>query len=326
MSLERVWYGGHWLVYPLLPLSWIYRALVGARRLAYRGGWIRRHAVPVPVIIVGNLTVGGTGKTPLVLWLADFLSRQGLVPGIITGGYRGGSASWPRTVTADADPLELGDESVLLARRSGCPVAAGPDRVAAARLILRQTDCDIIIADDGLQHYRLERDLEILMVDGTRGFGNGHCLPAGPLREPRSQARRFDLKVCTGEACPQGDLMELRPGALISLRNPTRTRALSDLRGQRVTAVAAIGNPERFFSLLRRYGLHLDELAYRDHHPFTAEDAALWPPGPVVMTEKDAIKCLGFAGADHWYLPVHAVLSPAFEQQLSQKLKGLIDG
>ena len=182
MTPQSIWYGEHWLVYPLLPLSGLYRAAVWARRLAYRRGWIERHRMPVPVIVVGNLTVGGTGKTPLVLWLCDFLRRRGVNPGIVTRGYGGSAADWPRMVASDADPFELGDEPVLLARRSGCPVAAGPDRVAAARKLLQEAGCDLIVADDGLQHYRLERDLEILVTDATRGYGNGHCLPAGPLR------------------------------------------------------------------------------------------------------------------------------------------------
>lgn len=326
MSPEKIWYGGHWLAYVLLPLSWMYRLVAVVRRLAYRRGLLASWRMPVPVIVVGNLTVGGTGKTPLVLWLADFLRRRGLNPGVVLRGYGGTARDWPRMVSADGDPFELGDEAVLLARRSGCPVAAGPDRVAAARLLLDRAGCDIVVSDDGLQHYRLQRDLEILVIDAARGFGNGHCLPAGPLREPSSRASEVPLRVCNGGPCSGGEVMRLDPGDLVNLRDPMLTRPLSTLNRQRVTGVAGIGNPGRFFTLLRQFGLHLDERPYPDHYRFAAEDTASWPPGPVVMTEKDAVKCASIAGDNHWYLPVEAVLGAAFERQLSEQLKGLIDG
>ena len=326
MSPEKLWYGNHWLAYALLPLSWIYRLAVALRRLAYRRSWLKSWRMPVPVIVVGNLTVGGTGKTPMVLWLLGYLRRRGLNPGIVLRGYGGTARDWPRMIPVDGDPFELGDEAVLLARRGACPVAAGPDRVAAARLLLDRVGCNILICDDGLQHYRLQRDLEIMVVDATRGFGNGHCLPAGPLREPRSRASEVPLQVCNGGSCPGGEVMHLEPGALVNLRDPILTRPLSALNRQRVTAVAGIGNPERFFALLRHFGLHLDERPYPDHHRFNTEDAASWPPGPVVMTEKDAVKCASVASENCWFLPVEAVPSATFECQLSEQLKGLIDG
>jgi tetraacyldisaccharide 4'-kinase len=326
MRPEAVWYGGHWLAYPLLPLSWVFCLLIALRRLAYRRGWFSARRLPVPVIVVGNLTVGGTGKTPLVLWLADYLRRRGRRPGILLRGYGGNATGWPRLVSAGSDPREVGDEAALLARRGVCPVAAGPDRPAAARLLLDRAGCDIILSDDGLQHYRLARDLEILVVDASRGFGNGHCLPAGPLREPVSRAREIPLRVCSGGPCPGGQVMEMVPRGLANLRNPALTRSLAAFAGRRVTAVAGIGNPERFFALLRGQGLYLDERPYPDHHGFVAADAGAWPPGPVIMTEKDAVKCLPFARPDHWYLPADAVLGAGFERQLSDQLKGLIDG
>jgi tetraacyldisaccharide 4'-kinase len=205
-------------------------------------------------------------------------------------------------------------------------VAVGADRADAAELLLHQAGCDIILCDDGLQHYGLRRDLEILVVDAMRGFGNGHCLPAGPLREPVWRASGIPLRICNGGACPGGDVMHLEPGSLVSLRDPTVTKPLSVLKRQRVTAVAGVGNPARFFDLLRRRGLYLDERPYPDHYGFDAQDAASWPPGPVVMTEKDAVKCARFAGEDHWYLPVEAVPSADFERRLSEAMKGLIDG
>lgn len=321
MDLEAIWYRrGHPLSLLLFPLSWLFCALVWVRRLAYRRGWLASHRLPTPVIVVGNLTVGGTGKTPFVIWLSEFLRRRGYRPGIITRGYGGSASQWPRRVGPEADPFAVGDEAVLLARRSGCPVAAGPDRVAAAQMLIADDGCDIIVTDDGLQHYRLQRDLEVLVVDGERCFGNGRCLPAGPLREAPSRRRDVDLTVYNGGDCADGWQMKLVPGRLVNLRDPDVTRDLAELRRQRVTAVAGVGNPGRFFSLLRGYGLHLDERPYGDHYRFSAEDVASWPPGPVIMTEKDAVKCEGFARADHWSLPVDVVMDTGFDELLSSRL------
>ncbi|MCB2263181.1 MAG: tetraacyldisaccharide 4'-kinase [Candidatus Thiosymbion ectosymbiont of Robbea hypermnestra] len=324
--VESLWYGGHPLSYALLPSSWLYCGGVWLRRLAYRRAWRRRHRLPVPVIVVGNLTVGGTGKTPLVLWVTDLLRRQGYRPGILLRGYGGSGTRRPRLVSRDSDPREVGDEAVLLARRSGCPVVAGADRVAAGERLLADCTCDMIVSDDGLQHYRLWRDLEILVVDASRRFGNGRCLPAGPLREPVARRREVDLIVCNGGSCPGGQIMHLVPEPLVNLGDQGITRSLEALRGRRVTAVAGIGNPDRFFDLLRRRGLHVNERPYPDHHPFRREDATSWPPGPVVMTEKDAVKCTGFALPDFWYLPVAARLQDGCDRLLLEKLKGIGDG
>jgi len=321
MDPGPIWYRrGHPLSLVLLPLSWLFCGVAWMRRIAYRREWLFSHRLPVPVIVVGNLTVGGTGKTPLVIWLTELLRREGYRPGIVTRGYGGNASKWPQPVTPESDPFALGDEPVLLARRSGCPVAAGVDRVAAARTLIGGEGCDIIVSDDGLQHYRLQRDLEILVVDAERGFGNRRCLPAGPLREPPSRGREADLTVCNGGACKDGWEMRMVPESLVNLREPGVTRDVAELRGRRVTAVAGIGNPGRFFATLRKDGLHLDERIYADHHPFTAEDAASWPPGPVVMTEKDAVKCEGFAGPDHWYLAAKVTMEAGFERRLSERL------
>jgi len=322
---EAVWYDGHPLSYALLPLSWLYCGIVRLRRLIYRRAWLGSHRLPVPVIVVGNFTVGGTGKTPLVLGVTDLLRRRGYRPGILVRGYGGRGARWPRLVTGDDDPFEVGDEPILLARRSGCPVVAGVDRVAAGALLLADCECDMIVSDDGLQHYGLRRDLEILVVDASRQFGNGRCLPAGPLREPTAR-RRADLTLCNGGPCPDGQVMHLVPGPLVNLADQGVTQDLGELRGQRVTAVAGIGNPDRFFAHLRRRGLHVYERPYPDHHPFSRKDAASWPPGPVVMTEKDAVKCAGFARPDFWYLPVASQLPSGFERLLLEKLKGIGNG
>jgi tetraacyldisaccharide 4'-kinase len=320
-----VWYGRdgrHPLVWLLWPLSWLYGAIVRVRRSAYRKGWFSSERLPVPVILVGNLTVGGTGKTPLVLRLVELLRAQGWTPAIITRGYGGRAEHWPQRVMPDSDPDRVGDEPVLLARRSGCVVVAGPDRVAAGRLAIELSGCDILVSDDGLQHYRLARDLEIVLIDGTRGFGNGHCLPAGPLREPPARLNSVDLVLYKGGTGP-GHRMQLHPGELVNLRDPTQRRPLSDLSGQQVRAVAGIGHPEPFFRQLEAAGLVVERRPYPDHHRYRPEDSERWRGRPVVMTEKDAVKCTAFAEADHWSLPVAAILDPEFESRLLTKLDQL---
>jgi len=333
-----LWYGppSPWSAV-LRPLSWAYCSVAMGRRLAYGRGWLRAVRLPVPVIVVGNISVGGTGKTPLVLWLAEWLRGRGLRPGILTRGYGGSTRDWPRRVRPDSDPAELGDEPVLLARRGGCPVVAGPDRIADGVVLTRELGCNLLVSDDGLQHYRLRRDLEIAVLDGQRGLGNGRCLPAGPLREPPRRLTQVDLVVATGGGGLVSHLvqgggrglvhaLDLVPGPLVNLAEPSRTRTLAELRGQRVTAVAGIGNPGRFFDLLRSSGLEVAERVYPDHYPYAAADAADWGEGMVLMTEKDAVKCTGFARASHWYLPVEARPSAAFIASLEQCLEVLIRG
>jgi tetraacyldisaccharide 4'-kinase len=318
-----IWYGRHHpLARLLLPLSWLYGAIIRVRRRAYLKGRLTSERLPVPVILVGNLTVGGTGKTPLVLHLVELLRAQGWTPAIITRGYGGRAEHWPQRVTPDSDPDRVGDEPVLLARRSDCVVVAGPDRVAAGRLAIELSGGDILVSDDGLQHYRLARDLEIVLIDGTRGFGNGHCLPAGPLREPPARLESVDLVLYKGGAGP-GHRMQLRPGELVNLCDPTQRRPLSDLSGQRVRAVAGIGHPEPFFRQLEEAGLVVERWPYPDHHRYRSEDSERWRGRPVVMTEKDAVKCAAFAEADHWSLPVEAILDPYFESHLLAKLDQL---
>jgi tetraacyldisaccharide 4'-kinase len=277
------------------------------------------HRLPVPVVIVGNLTVGGTGKTPLVLAIAELARARGWRPAIITRGYGARSVHWPRVVGADDDPRQVGDEPLLLARRGLCPVVAGPDRVADGELAIHRYGCDLLLSDDGLQHYRLGRDLEIAVIDGARGLGNGRCLPAGPLREPRGRLATLDLVIENGGERP-GHRFQLVPGTVTSLCDPTQGRPLDAYRGQRVTAVAGIGNPGRFFTMLRDHGILVDERPYPDHHPFTAGDLDDWGPGPVLMTEKDAVKCSRFAGTDRWMCPVSAVPDDAFIDALFAQL------
>ncbi len=273
----------------------------------------------MPVLVVGNITVGGTGKTPLVIWLAEFLGRHGFSPGVICRGYGGHGRTWPAPVTVHSDPFEVGDEPVVIARRTGYPVVAGPDRVADVRALLDSAACDVVISDDGLQHYPLERDLEVIVVDGRRGEGNGRCLPAGPLREPVSRLRSADFVVANQTA---------RPGEICMRLKLSAPRALSDdqpssfeaLRHGPVHAVCGIGNPERFFASLRGEGLCLVEHVFADHHPFSAEDLCFEESLPVVMTEKDAVKCRGFAEAQHWYVPVTAELPDTFGRTVVERI------
>lgn len=308
---EAVWYGRHPLALVLAPLGWLYCGIARLRRAAYRRGLLTAYRSPAPVVVVGNLTVGGTGKTPLVLLIAQAAIERGWRPAIITRGYRGAARDWPRLVAPDDDPALVGDEPAMMAARRICPVIAGPDRAADARLALAGQRADLLICDDGLQHYRLARDLELAVIDARRGLGNRRCLPAGPLREPPGRLREVDLVVINGESGSEGEVgFTLRPGDARSLARPGQTKPLAAFAGTRVTAVAGIGNPGRFFEMLAGYGIEIDSRAYPDHHGFSASDLADWPHGPVLMTEKDGVKCASFAGADHWVCPVDAVPDP----------------
>lgn len=271
------------------------------------------------MIVVGNLVAGGAGKTPLALWIAGFLGSKGWSPAIVSRGY-GGSVEVPREATIVSDPAEVGDEPVVLARRSGVPVWVGPDRLQAiAALRRRHPECSVVILDDGLQHYRLRRDLEIVIVD-ARGFGNGWLLPAGPLREPPSRLRSVDAVIRHGAEGIQGYAMRLE-GAEVHRATDARTRReLKSFAGERVHALAGIGDPERFFAALRAHGIDVVPHPYPDHHPYRAADLEFGDAAPVVMTEKDAVKCKRFAKPHHWVLPVQAVVDAAFGEWLLQQL------
>jgi tetraacyldisaccharide 4'-kinase len=290
--LNRIWYGNSPLRWALWPVSAVYLALTRVRRAAYRRGWREVVDSPVPVIVVGNVSVGGTGKTPFVIWLAEQLKQSGRKVGIVTRGYRGKGTEWPRAVAPDSDAEEVGDEPVLLARRTGCPVVAGPDRVACVEALLEKTRVDVVLSDDGLQHYRLGRSFEIAVVDGARGMGNGLCLPAGPLREPVSRLQEVDAIVVNGgdwghagvfrAAAVVTKVYHLKDGAL---------RTLDSFRSELVHAVAGIGNPERFFELLRDADLDVEAHPLEDHAEIGQEQLTFDEPGAVLITEKDAVKC-----------------------------------
>jgi tetraacyldisaccharide 4'-kinase len=319
--LVRTWYSHSRWSLLVLPLSWLFCAFAVLRRSAYRSGLLRRHALGVKVVVVGNITVGGTGKTPMVIALVQRLQRTGLCVGILCRGYRGRSRHWPLRVTAASDPQQVGDEAVLLAARTGAPVFAGPDRLAAGRALLAQHPCDVLICDDGLQHYRLRRDLEILLVDPRRGYGNRQCLPAGPLREPLSRLQTVDAVVEYGAAAGRRFGTTLSISTACRLADPPESRPLDAFSGQSVHAVAGIADPQRFFSALRGVGIEVEPHAFPDHHAFSAEDLAFDDSRPVLMTEKDAVKCAAFAASHWWSVPAELELDAAFVDWLVGSLK-----
>ncbi|MFL6617820.1 MAG: tetraacyldisaccharide 4'-kinase [Povalibacter sp.] len=327
-ALQRLWYQGkpRWLFVSLMPLSCLFLLVVKARRAFYKIGWFKAHKVPAAVIVVGNVTVGGTGKTPFVMWLAELMQQRGRRVGIVLRGYGGTSTQWPRQVTSQTSALDVGDEAVLHARRTGAIVVAGPDRVAAAELAIR-LGAELIISDDGLQHYRLARDAEICVLDHRRGLGTRWVLPAGPLREPSSRMRSVDLIVSTvrgndGATCKLDSdvLASAHIDEAISLISGER-RPLKAFIDGKVHAIAAIGHPEAFFAGLRQAGLELDMRAFADHAALTAVDIQFADQLPVLMTEKDAVKCLSFADERHWYVPLQLHVEP----QDAAKVSALID-
>jgi tetraacyldisaccharide 4'-kinase len=304
-SLTALWYGNSPLRWGLFPLALVYQGLARLRRAAYQRGTLKTVELPVPVVVVGNVTVGGTGKTPFVIWLAAQLQKRNLRVGIVTRGYRGKARDWPRVVTSTSDPLEVGDEPVLLARRTGCPVVAGPDRVAAAQRLLAEQPVDVLISDDGLQHYRLARRFEIAVVDGVRGMGNGLCLPAGPLREPAGRIGEVDAIVVNGGDWGHAGVFRAHTVVAGVQRVTNREpRTLESFKGATVHAVAGIGNPQRFFDLLDEAGLDVLPHPLEDHAEIGPEQLTFEEPGAVLVTEKDAVKCEAFAHANVWSVVV----------------------
>jgi tetraacyldisaccharide 4'-kinase len=316
----------HWsrrgaIAWLLWPASLLFAVVVRLRRVLYKLRILGSVHPGVPVIVVGNLGAGGSGKTPLVLRIAEILREHGWKPGIVSRGY-GGTAVAPREATIASDPAEVGDEPMLLARRSGCPVWVAPDRVAACRALRAQhPECNVILSDDGLQHYALRRDLEICVLD-ERALGNGFLQPAGPLREPRARLGSVDAVVVHGESAVQGYRMVLEGDELVRFTDARDVRAAKAFAGQRMHAVAGIGDPRRFFLQLARFGLKLVPHPFPDHHPFRAEDLAFGDADPVGMTEKDAVKCKRLAQPHFWVFPVSAALDPAFQRWLLEKLGG----
>jgi tetraacyldisaccharide 4'-kinase len=325
----RHWVSRGALAWLLWPASLAFGVVAVVRRFLFRIKVLGSKHPGIPVIVVGNLTAGGSGKTPLVLWIVELLKEHRWKPGIVSRGY-GGSAEHPVEASIASDPAEVGDEPILLARRSGCPVWVAPDRVAACRVLReKHPECDVIVTDDGLQHYALARDIEICVVDG-KGFGNGFLMPAGPLRESPSRLRSVDAVVAHGAKGlavhgangVAGHDMKLEGDKLVSMSNAHDIRPAKSFAGQTVHAVAGIGDPKRFFLHLARFGIKPVPHPFPDHHPFAAADLDFGDAAPVVMTEKDAVKCKRFAKANHWVFPVSASLDPAFERWLLERLSG----
>ena len=314
----KCWTGRGAIAWLLWPLSLVFRVVVFVRRILYGLRLFRSVHPGIPVIVVGNLTVGGSGKTPLVIWIAEFLKSKGWVPGIVSRGY-GARITEPRAATVADDAAEVGDEPILLSRRSGCPVWVGADRVkVAARLRAAHEDVNVLVLDDGLQHYALRRDLEIAVLD-ARGFGNGFLLPAGPLREPRSRLRSVDAVVSHASSA-RGYAMRLEGDLLHRMTDARERQPLKAFAGQRVHAVAGIGDPNRFFLHLGKAGLKVVPHPFPDHHPFTPRDLEFGDGLPVLLTEKDAVKLRSVARPGWWVLPVSAQLDPAFGTWLLGKL------
>ncbi len=319
MNIPRFWLQGGWQAWLLLPLAALFCLLTLLRRQYYR--LVPPNPLPVPVIVVGNLTVGGSGKTPVVAALAQHLRARGWQVGIISRGYGGRAPHYPLAVTPTTDPVQAGDEPVLLAQLTACPVVVAPDRHQAACHLLARTTCTVLLSDDGLQHYRLPRDLELVILPETR-CGNGYCLPAGPLRESARRLHRVDWVLTRGVPQPNEWPVHLEPGLVWNLADPARQHPLSHWQGQTVQALAGIAYPERFFTLLRAAGLVVLARPFPDHHVYTAADcpATRWP---LFMTAKDAVKCARFGLRNAWVVPVTAVLAAAFWQQLEQRLESV---
>lgn len=327
-GINRLWYEPSWrrAAWLLAPLAGLFALIAALRRVAYRVRVLRSRHPGVPVVVVGNLTVGGSGKTPLVIWLAQQLSQRGRRVGIISRGY-GGTQRAPARLPDSANPMVYGDEPALIQSATGLPVAVARIRSRAARLLVERDAADVIVCDDGLQHYALRRDYEIAVVDGQRGFGNGWLLPAGPLREPPSRLRRVDAVVVRdpGAAGVPGladlapDRVEMRlvlGGLRQVLADSAGLTDLAQWRGRSVHAVAGIGLPGRFFAALRAAGLAVQEHAAADHHSWSARELDFGDGLPVLMTGKDAVKCRGFA-QPHWYsVELRAEIPPAQAERL----------
>ena len=324
--LDHYWYSQNPVAWIMLPLSWLFCTVAIVRRFFYIKGWLASCGVDAPVVVVGNISVGGTGKTPLIIGLCEYLARQGFSPGVVSRGY-GASLSGEHSVAANDDAAICGDEPLLVKQRTGCPVVVGKDRVAAARKLVAEHDCDVVLSDDGMQHYRLRRDVEIAVVDADRKFGNGYCLPAGPLRETESRLSAVDMVVHHGITEDEyrfslefEDTVNLVTG---------EHKSLDSFRDITVHALAGIGYPQRFFNQLRRYGLHLIEHPFPDHHAFSLDDINFTDGLPILMTEKDAVKCARLQPhqshervlGDCWSVPVSAHLSSQLGPDLVELIR-----
>ena len=315
--LDHYWYSQNPVAWALLPLSWLFCLVAMLRRQLYLFGVLKQHKLPVPVMVIGNISVGGTGKTPLIIAVSELLSQKGFKPGIISRGY-GGDFSGVHSVSENDDATVCGDEPLLIKNRTGLPVVISSDRVAAAEYLLANNACDVLLSDDGMQHYRMQRDAEIAVVDSKRMHGNGFCIPAGPLREPVGRLQQVDMVVHHGD--PSRDYhFTLNFDRCTELMSGSK-KSLSELAVAPVHAVAGIGHPQRFFEQLRDQGLEVIEHPFPDHHVYSATDFEFDDQLPVLMTEKDAVKCVGLKLQDALSVPVSASLS----DKLVEDIAGLV--
>lgn len=321
--IDHYWSGFNPVSIGLLPLTLIFCCLVFIRKALYRLSILPSYHAPVPVIIVGNISVGGTGKTPLIIDLVKQLRARGLKPGVISRGYGGESSRWPVTVSATSTAREVGDEPCLIYQKTAVPLVAGPSRKADIETLLSQHDCDIILSDDGMQHYALKRDLEIAIVDAKRGFGNGLCLPSGPLREPRSRLKQVDLILYNGGA---GDAASftLQADSYEPLSAQSSAQPLSGLMGEKVHAVAGIGHPQRFFDMLTDQGLVVIPHAFPDHYQYQQGDLDFADDLPILMTDKDAVKCQGFSRPGLYTVPVKMELTGIAQARIDRLIDSLL--
>jgi tetraacyldisaccharide 4'-kinase len=316
----KLWYQPNCFVYFLLPLSWCYQGIIFLRHFFYRIGLKTITHFKVPVIVVGNLTVGGTGKTPLVIWLANLLQKEGFRPGIVSRGYKAKTTSFPHIVNKKDTASLVGDEAILIAQKTNCPIVIDPNRVAAVKKLLAATNCNIVISDDGLQHLALGRDLEILVIDGKRRLGNGFCLPGGPLREPKNKLNKVDFIVTNGQALNGEFSMQFKVQKIYNLKNPRLHRSAINFKKETIHAVTGIGNPEKFFSLLRKLKLKIIEHPFPDHYHFSSNDFDFGDNLPIIMTEKDAVKCKSFVKKNFWGLAIYAQMPTKFSHNLLKKI------
>lgn len=318
-SLLNSWSKPTLLTGLLKPFSQLYRGAFALRKSAYKKGVLGSYRAPVPVIIVGNLTVGGTGKTPMVIYLVEQLRARGLSPGVISRGYSGDAPHYPFEVLSDCEVKHSGDEPALIVKKTGVPMVVGSDRKASIQLLLENHDIDIVISDDGLQHLALQRDVEICILDDTSPQHNEHLLPAGPYREPLSRVMTVDFIVRHGGDVGNAEnqfSMSLQPDAPTALIGSTERTFPLD---KPIHAIAGIGNPQRFFDTCTQLGFEFEAHAFSDHHHFSAQDID-FTDATIIMTEKDAIKCVNFADERHWFLPVSAQLSEGLIDALMKKL------
>jgi len=324
--LLDAWYQGHPALALLKPLELLYRRVARGRREDFLSGARPAYRAPVPILVVGNITVGGTGKTPMILWLIEHCRARGLKVGVVSRGYGAKPPQTPWRVRAEQLAAQAGDEPLMIVRRSGVPLMIDPDRSSAVRALLAEEPLDLILCDDGLQHYRLARDLELVLIDAARGLGNGRCLPAGPLREPAERLQEVDAVLHNGAPSdpPGAFSFTLRPSALVNLASGQRLGVEHFPAGQALHALAGIGNPQRFFTTLEALNWRPIPHPFPDHAAYSAEQLRFTPALPLVMTEKDAVKCRPFAAPDWWYLAVEAQPSPAFVAWFDAQLERLV--